>query len=165
MIKSTSDTSLRKDIIPNEVILDNIKSLISEGYSVTLRVKGNSMLPFIVGGKDSVRLVKGIIFRKGDIVLAEDSPKHFVLHRIISISGDLPYDTVILKGDGVLKKKEYCHVKDLVGLVEIIQRKGKERNPYSLLRRIYYWIWIYLIPLKRVFLALSRRLINREEKD
>jgi hypothetical protein len=155
--------SLQADIMPNEVILYNVKCLISEGYSVTLRVKGTSMIPFIIGERDSVRLVKWGIYRKGDIVLAEDSPKHFVLHRIVSISGNSPYSAVVLKGDGVLKKKEYCYVKDIVGIVDIILRNGKEINPYSLLRRICYRVWIFSTPAKRIFLALFRRLVTIEE--
>ena len=47
----------RKRIIPNEVLLPEVARLISEGHTVTLTVRGNSMNPFLVDRRD--RLVLG----------------------------------------------------------------------------------------------------------
>ena len=47
-----------KRIVPNDVMLGEVRKMIAEDHSVTIKVKGRSMLPFIVGERDSVRLVK-----------------------------------------------------------------------------------------------------------
>ena len=72
-------------VMPNDVLLGEVRKLIKEGHSVTLRVKGNSMLPFIYGGRDNVRFVNCSDYKVRDIVLAEVSKSVFVVHRIISI--------------------------------------------------------------------------------
>jgi hypothetical protein len=40
-------------IIPNNVLFDDVVSMLSKGHTVTLRAKGNSMFPFIIGGRDA----------------------------------------------------------------------------------------------------------------
>ena len=44
--------------IPDNEIIRSAIALVNEGMRVTFPVKGNSMLPFIIGGKESVDLVK-----------------------------------------------------------------------------------------------------------
>ena len=57
--------------IPNQELVGYIKQLIEAGRRVTFCPKGNSMLPFIRGGEDSVILVAPGILRRGDILLVE----------------------------------------------------------------------------------------------
>ena len=74
--------------IANEILLEEVRRLLMKGSNVTIRAKGNSMLPFITGGKDRVTLAPAKELRTGDIVLAEITPGHYVLHRIVSLDGD-----------------------------------------------------------------------------
>ncbi|MBQ2209291.1 MAG: hypothetical protein II404_04935, partial [Prevotella sp.] len=53
----------------NEIIEEAIR-LAREGVNVTLPVNGNSMLPFIIGGKESVILHRPGLIDVGDVVLA-----------------------------------------------------------------------------------------------
>ena len=54
----------------NEIIEEAIR-LVREGVNVTLPVKGLSMQPFIIGGKESVILRgPGGVIDVGDVVLA-----------------------------------------------------------------------------------------------
>lgn len=39
--------------VPNSVLLPEVERLLREGRRVTLRTRGHSMLPFIVGCRDS----------------------------------------------------------------------------------------------------------------
>ena len=78
----------------NEIIEEAIR-LVREGVSVTLPVNGNSMLPFIIGGKESVILQQPQLPKVGDVVLAWTSPGRWVVHRIIRIDGH----QVTLMGD------------------------------------------------------------------
>ena len=47
-------SSGQKKIIPNEVLLPEVARLISEGHTVTLTVRGNSMNPFLVDRRDRI---------------------------------------------------------------------------------------------------------------
>ena len=75
-------------MITDAVILDEAVRLVSEDVSVTLPVNGRSMLPFIIGGRESVILQKPHDVCVGDVVLAWVEGSRWVVHRIIRIDGD-----------------------------------------------------------------------------
>jgi len=68
----------------NEIIEEACR-LVREGVNVTLPVKGRSMLPFIIGGKESVILHRPGLIDVGDVVLAWVDGCRYVVHRIIRI--------------------------------------------------------------------------------
>ena len=148
--------------IPNEVLLPEVEKLLSLGTCVTLRTKGNSMLPFIVGDRDCVTLEPTDNFTPGDIVLAHLRKKdQYVLHRILSIKDGL----VTLMGDGNLYGREYCQVTDICGKVRTILRKGKITiDPNNKTERRKAAIWLKLLPVRRYLLAIYRRLYLRNIK-
>ena len=82
--------------IPNNILFDDVVSMLSKGHTVTLRAKGNSMFPFTVGGRDCVVLQKVVCIQEGDIVLAHLEGKRYVLHRIYYMNKD----EIVLMGDG-----------------------------------------------------------------
>ena len=73
----------------DRVIIEEACRLVSEGVCVTLPVNGQSMLPFIIGGKESVILQKPIDLQVGHVVLAWADGNHFVVHRITQSKHDL----------------------------------------------------------------------------
>ena len=83
---------------PNAQLLPEIIKLLNEGHTVTLQLRGFSMRPFLEDKRDKALLAKREIYNIGEPVLAEISPRHYVLHRIIKIEGE----DVTLKGDGNL---------------------------------------------------------------
>lgn len=117
---------VEKKIYPNNIILDEVTEILSTSRKIILMTKGNSMLPFIRGEKDSVLLEKPDNISVGDIVLANIGTKEnhkYVLHRVFSIDSD----KITLMGDGNYAQKEYCSKSDLSGKVtSIIRPNGKE---------------------------------------
>ena len=140
---------------PNAILLPEIVKMLNEGHTVTLRLKGFSMRPFLEDGRDKALLTKAVNPKVGDPVLAEVSPKHFVLHRIIRISGD----EVVLRGDGNLGT-ETCRLDDVKGAVVGFYRKGRETLDLTDGRkwRVYSWLWTRLYPIRRYLLAFYRRI-------
>ena len=69
-------------ILPNEVLFAEVERCLRNRYFVTLTAKGNSMFPFIVGGRDSVVLEPSVAFalKPGYIVLARLPQGAYVLH-------------------------------------------------------------------------------------
>ena len=151
----TDDIKINEVQFPNAILLPEIVKMLNEGHTVTLRLKGFSMRPFLEDGRDKALLTKPSHPKVGDPVLAEVGPKHFVLHRIISIQGD----DVVLRGDGNLGT-EQCKLKDVQGAVIGFYRKGRETldRTDGLKWRIYSWFWTRLFPIRRYLLAFYRRI-------
>lgn len=139
--------SMDKRTIANEVLLEDAATLMNEGRDVMLTPLGSSMLPFIRGGKDSVRLRKMPDVAVGDIVLAR-LPGRYVLHRVIERNDR----KLTLMGDGNIAGTEACSTEDVMGSVVGIVRNGKER-PAGKGR-----LWQFLKPVRRYILAIYRRL-------
>ena len=138
----------------NEIIEEAIR-LVREGVNVTLPVNGNSMLPFIIGGKESVILhSSGGIVDVGDVVLAWVDGNRYVVHRIIRIDGD----NVTLMGDGNLTT-EHCALSDIKARVtHVVSADNKKRDLYSRWRVRAAKVWYWLRPIRRYLLAIYRRL-------
>lgn len=149
------ETHLREVKLENAVFLPEVVKLLEEGHTVTLRLRGFSMRPFLEDNRDKALLTKATNPKVGDAVLAETSPKHFVLHRIINIQGE----DVILRGDGNLGT-EQCKLHNIQGAVIGFYRKSREKLDRTDGRKwlIYSWIWTRLFPIRRYLLAFYRRI-------
>ena len=141
-------------VLPNNEILSELIKLVNEGQRVTLPVKGNSMLPFIIGGKESVELVKPETIAVGDVVLAWINGCRYVIHRVIRIDGD----RVQLMGDGNLSGDEFCQISDVKARAEyVIGQNGKKHHLYNPARVKASRLWWKVKPLRRYILAVYRR--------
>ena len=141
-------------VLPNNDILGDVIKLVDEGQRVTLPVNGYSMLPFIIGGKESVELVKPEKSAVGDVVLAWINGCRYVVHRIIRIEGN----QVQLMGDGNLTAEEYCTISDVKARAEyVITPHGKRRYLYTPQRLRFSRLWSKLLPVRRWILAVYRR--------
>lgn len=151
MDKNKTETE-KKIMLSNEVYFREVRALLDEGKSVTVPVKGTSMLPFIVPGRDRVVLKKTDTVMAGDIVLALIDGRNYVLHRVYGIDGE----AVVLMGDGNLYARERCTVKDIFGTVVIIERKGRKIDVSSRSHCITATLWKKLLPARKYLLALFR---------
>ena len=141
--------------VPNNDAIAAVADLIKEGRNVVLPVKGNSMLPFIIGGKESVELIPPPKAQVGDVILAWVDGTHYVVHRVISISAD---GDITLMGDGNIRGFEHCQQEDIVGkAINVVAANGKKR---SLPNDSLSWkLWNMLRPVRRWILAVYRRTI------
>ena len=132
-------------VLPNEILLEEVGTLLGEGREVAFTPKGTSMLPFIRGGKDTVTLKKLDSVEVGDIVLVRLADGRYVLHRVIKIDGD----DLLLMGDGNVYGTESCTLADVMGTVVLINKHKPSRGR----------IWRWLKPVRRYLLGIYRRLI------
>ncbi len=139
----------------DEVIIQEAIRLVEDGVSVTFPVKGNSMLPFIVGGRESVILARPENIKVGDVVLAWVEGSRYVVHRIIKIETQ----QVTLMGDGNIVGVEHCTLKDVKALVtHVVNAEGERRMLYSPWRQRGARLWRVLLPVRRYILAIYRRI-------
>lgn len=139
----------------DDTIIEEAIRLVEDGVSVTLPVNGNSMLPFIIGGKESVILQKPMLSKKGDVVLAWTDGCRYVVHRIIAIEGE----AVTLMGDGNLSGTEHCTLKDVKAKVtHVVVADERPHDLYCRWRRVAARLWWHLRLVRKYLLAIYRRL-------
>ncbi len=155
MQQNHSHIKIKEVQFENAVLLPEIVKMMNEGHTVTLRLRGFSMRPFLEDDRDKALMKKASHLEVGDPVLAEISPGHFVLHRIVAIDGN----SVTLRGDGNLGE-EHCKQTDIKGTVIGFYRKGRKRldRTDGWKWKAYSYIWTRLYPVRRYLLAFYRRI-------
>jgi hypothetical protein len=154
---------MRRVSVPNDILFSQVGEMVAGGADVTLSVKGNSMLPFIVSDRDSVVLsrVESEKLRLGDIILARIDDSRYVLHRVIRISGRDFY----LCGDGNPRHMvEHCTADNVLARAVKVVRSGKTVSCDSLSERIIALLWRWLSPVRRYLLAVYRRMYKDNVK-
>ena len=137
-----------KKTLPNDVLLGEVAAVLREGREAVIIPTGNSMLPFIRGGRDRVVLCRRETVAVGDIVLVHIGGQ-YLLHRVFAADGD----ALTLMGDGNLAGTERCRVDDVIGSVtEIIRPSGRHVRPGKAR------LWRVLRPIRRYLLGIYRRL-------
>lgn len=136
----------------NEVLFDEISALLADGKDVTVTVKGRSMMPFLVGGRDHVTLRRGAeSIRRGSVVLARVSGGgSVVLHRVIRRSGD----KLVLQGDGNHVQTETADLASVAGVAVSFVRKGKTYPAQGLVWRTYSLFMAAFMSLRRLLIKL-----------
>ena len=140
----------------NEVFVAEVEQLLSQGESVTITIKGNSMRPWLQNGKHKVVIKPhaGNI-QCGDIALFRHNGSH-ILHRAVKIESD----KITFAGDGNIGTKEFATTNDVVALVEsIITPSGQVIECSSKEWRTKSRLWLALPQFaRRVILGILRRL-------
>ena len=147
--------------VSDEEIIRNAVSLVNEGLAVTMLVKGRSMLPFILGGLESVVLTRPEHIVPGDVVLARIGEAHYVLHRVMEISDG----RVVLMGDGNIRGREVCRPEDVLARAdEVVGEDGRHRRLDTPAQKRRARLWRRLLPVRRWILAVYRRTVIRNKK-
>ncbi len=132
--------------VDNAELFPFLVSLMEQGHTITLKLKGVSMRPFLEDERDValMRLATEVV--EGEPVLAEVSKGHFVLHRVLKVEGD----AVTLLGDGNLAT-EHCAKGDVKAQVIGFYRKGRQTLDRVDGRkwRAYSFVWMRLRPVRR----------------
>lgn len=150
---SENGCEVKKVTIANSLLLPEIARLLEQGHSVSLRLLGVSMRPFLEGKRDIAVLKRTDTYGIGDIVLAQISPTQFVMHRVVAIDHDL----ITLRGDGNYSC-EFCKTKDIKGIALGFYRKGSTTFESARSRKwkFYGWLWSALLPIRRYLLFAYR---------
>lgn len=140
--------------IPNDLFFAWVEDEIAQGHDVRIRVKGESMFPFLHNGVDDVIVApcKTEELSLLDVVLFRYRGKH-VMHRIVNISED----GYTMQGDGVWASQEHCRAEDIIGKAVAVCRP--KREPFSVTSSSWIWfsrIWFRMRNIRRWLLRLCR---------
>lgn len=151
MPENTNNSKAR--VISNEDYFTEVRRILAEGKEVRIRVKGNSMLPFIKDG-DTVLLrpYQGERLALGCNVLAKDKDK-FVFHRFVGKKNDL----YILAGDGNLVLREYVKATDIIAIAYLHypQSGGEVINIDRKWVKFRGLVWYHIRLIRRVLTKLK----------
>lgn len=137
----------------DDQILSEAIRLVGEGIQVTLPVNGRSMYPFIIGGRESVVLIKPQELRVGHVVLAQVEGGRHVVHRIVQMDGN----RITLMGDGNLQGREHCTTETVKALaIQVVGETGKKRPLYGACGNLCAKIWYVARPIRRYLLKIFR---------
>ena len=152
---------MEKLIVSNDTFFEEVIALLREGKKVTVPAKGESMLPFIVGGVDSVVLEgvdggapAGTVLKAanvGDVVLFRADGR-FILHRIIYKDNDKALCEI--QGDGILRAKDLCDCDQIDGRVITVLKGGVtpvDVDSPSYRRKV--WLWMNTVLIRRILLV------------
>mgnify|MGYP002724404703 CR=1 FL=1 len=146
---------MKQKVIQNELFFAEVAELVAAGSRVKMRARGNSMLPLIRHGKDNVTLqsVNEDSFRKGSLLLVRMPGGSYILHRLMKCMGD----ELLLRGDGNLSLIETCNRNDVIAEVVEVERGNKIIVKGSLRWNMYHRLWPRNPLMRRVALAVYRR--------
>ncbi len=143
--------------VDNKIFFAEVENLLAEGESVTVRVRGCSMMPHLRDGKHSVVVRRCTVedIKLGAVMFFEYRGQ-WIMHRLRKIEGE----RLIFAGDGNYKLVEIVGREALRGVVtDIILPSGYKFSCESFLWRFKSGVWLMLPAIvRRYMLAIFRRL-------
>lgn len=132
-----------------------IKETLDNGGTFSLTVHGQSMYPFITGGRDQITLspIPGKL-KKNDLPLYRRASGQFVLHRIVKVEKNGTYTCC---GDHQWALEKGLVQEQMIGIATSYVRNGKHLTNRNVWYRIYRTVWTWVLPLRRYIFALQTR--------
>lgn len=135
-----------------------ILPVLSKGYSIKIPLKGMSMYPLLVGGRDEA-VISSIGVKKpgrGDIVLYVSEDGIHALHRVHHVKGRDYY----MLGDSQTWIEGPIKEDAVLAIATAIIRKGNKISCSNLFYRLIVEIWLLVRPLRPKILLFVRKLLS-----
>ena len=141
--------------IPNQLFFAEVQAQIRQGKKVKIRVRGNSMLPFI-RNNDEALLIPSTPehIKKGTPVVAQTDELGIVLHRIYNIEGN----RITLLGDGNVNQFEHTSPDRIIATVSHYYRGKHTIKINSWYMYLIGRLWMAAHPWRRKVLTLAWRI-------
>ncbi|MBQ5994945.1 MAG: S24/S26 family peptidase [Clostridia bacterium] len=131
-----------------------VEELEADG-SFEISIKGTSMLPLLVQGRDTVVLKKADgPLKKYDLPLYRRDDGTYVLHRVVAVK-DGKYN---MCGDNQWVIEKGIEPSQVIGKVCTVNRKGKEIRTDSFGYRLYCRVWQLLFPVRKYLVKIRGKL-------
>ena len=143
--------------VENKLFFEQVESLLGDARSVTLKVRGNSMNPWLWDGRHSV-VVRRHTAEDVEVgkVLFFVSDGRWIMHRLERIEGDV----LTFAGDGNYRLKERVRREDVRGVMEsVVTPSGRVVRCDGWEWRAKSRLWLMLPAIvRRYILAVVRRI-------
>jgi len=146
-------------IIETNEYVSILRELTEEGKEVSMRIAGNSMLPFLVHERDVIYFKKpDRVLRKGDMVFFQRPNGEFVMHRIWRINNEGYY----MAGDAQRWIEGPVKENQIFAIITKVCRKGTWIGPGDFWWEFYEHMWLGLLPVRpylmRIYRGITRRI-------
>ena len=146
--------------------IEIIEDVLADGGEFNMKPKGSSMLPLIVGDRDSIVLKRDFvnIARKHDIAFYRRPGGQFVLHRVMKVCKD---GTYVMCGDSQTVLERGVPSTSIIGVVSTIVRNGKKINLRGFVYSVYVFLWTKMFIRKpiKLFVRAVRKVIRTVRGD
>ena len=139
-----------KRVLPNKEFFKEMISLLEEGKTVSLKVKGTSMKPFLDEDTEAF-ISKETKFLKGDICLFMYNDQ-YLLHRLLKIEKDTYY----FRGDNSIRIEKVL-IKNIYGKVLYYKRNNITIKPNTFLSKFKWYNFLLFRKLKSLAKHILRR--------
>ena len=141
--------------IPNQLFFAEVQAQIRQGKKVKIRVRGNSMLPFIRNNDEALLIPPTPEhIKKGTPVVAQTDELGIVLHRIYIIEGN----RITLLGDGNVNQFEHTSPDRIIATVSHYYRGKHTLKLDSWYMYLIGRLWMAAHPWRRKVLTLAWRI-------
>lgn len=141
--------------ITMEQLAPVIEETLKSGGTFEIAVKGTSMLPLLVEGRDTVVLgAAPEMLKKDDIPFYRRPDGAFVLHRV----WDVKDGSYTMCGDNQWVEETGVLQSQIIGKVVSIRRKGREFPVTSKRYRFYCAFWRALFPVRKYIVKIRGKL-------
>lgn len=137
--------------VDTAALLEEYRTLLETVDTLPLLISGSSMTPFLVHGRDTVRLTRvSRPLKRGDIVLYQRKNGAYILHRICAVEGE----TFSLVGDAQTGIERGIEREQIFAVVCSAVRKGKLQRPGCFWWEFFARGWVRVIPLRPALLRI-----------
>ena len=146
-------------LVNTQEYVSMLRELTEQGKEVNMLISGNSMSPFLMHGRDSIRLKKpDRKLRKGDMVFFQRKSGKFVMHRIIRVRKEGFY----LLGDSQQNSEIEGPIEEsqIFALITSVCRKGRWIGPGNFWWEFFEHVWLHMIPFRRAVMWCYGKLVK-----
>lgn len=153
---------MEKKTINTREYVGLLKQLVEEGETVSMRIVGSSMSPFLIHDRDLITFkAPERELKKGDMVFFQRESGQYVMHRIYAVKPDGYY----MVGDAQAEIEGPIRREQIFAVIIKVRRKGKWMEPGDFWWNFFERVWINIIPLRKVvtvFYSLVYKLRGRK---
>lgn len=153
---------MEKKTINTREYVGLLKQLVEEGETVSMRIVGSSMSPFLIHDRDLITFkAPERELKKGDMVFFQRESGQYVMHRIYAVKPDGYY----MVGDAQTEIEGPISREQIFAVIIKVRRKDKWMEPGDFWWNFFERVWINIIPVRKavvVFYSLVYKLRGRK---
>ena len=144
--------------LSTEAYLSALMEGVSQGKEVSMLITGNSMQPFLLGGRDTIWFRKpDRPLSRGDMAFFRRESGQYVMHRVQKVTSE----GCIFLGDNQTVPEGPVPNDRICAVVTRVRRKGKELGPGSFWWEFFRGFWLHIVPIRHFLMDLYRIFFNR----
>lgn len=142
---------MQKGTLNTREYVGMLKQLVEGGDTVSMRIVGSSMSPFLIHDRDIIVFkAPDRKLRRGDMVFFQRDSGQYVMHRIYS---EKPEGYYII-GDAQTEIEGPVRREQIFAIITKVKRKDKWLEPGDFWWDFFEKIWSRSIPMRKVFIKL-----------